>query len=93
MSCRVLGRRVEELTLQLIVERAMALGCSRVVGQYVPTSKNGLVADLYSRLGFTAVSAAAGDKQLFELTIDRYESQALPIEITEHELVERHERI
>ena len=32
---------------------------------------------------------AAGDKQLFALTIDRDVPQALPIEITEHELVEQ----
>ena len=89
MSCRVLGRRVEELTLQLIVERAKALGCSRIVGQYVPTSKNALVEDLYTRLGFAAITGAAGDKQLFALPIDRYDPQALPIEITEHELVEQ----
>jgi FkbH-like protein len=89
MSCRVLGRRVEELTLQLIIDRARALGCSRIVGQYVPTSKNGLVEDLYGRLGFASLQEDNNGKQLFALPIDRYEPRTLPIEIIEHELVEQ----
>jgi FkbH-like protein len=57
MSCRVLGRRMEEETLNLVVEQARALGATRLVGVYRPTAKNGMVRDHYQKLGF---SPAAG---------------------------------
>ena len=53
MSCRVLGRQVEQATLDVIVERARALGVSRLVGEYFPTAKNGMVKDHYAKLGFS----------------------------------------
>jgi FkbH-like protein len=52
MSCRVLNRTVEELTLNRLIEIAQRWGCDTLVGEYVPTAKNALVETLYSRLGF-----------------------------------------
>jgi FkbH-like protein len=58
MSCRVLGRRVEEFMVGVMMEEALARGLTRVVGRYVPTAKNGLVKELYPRLGFGPLEAA-----------------------------------
>jgi FkbH-like protein len=52
MSCRVLGRQVEPTTLNLIAQEARKLDARRIVGEYLPTSKNGMVKDHYERLGF-----------------------------------------
>jgi FkbH-like protein len=52
MSCRVLGRQVEPTTLNLVAESAKRLGARRVLGDYLPTKKNGMVRDHYSKLGF-----------------------------------------
>ena len=52
MSCRVLGRQVEPTTLNLIAEQAQKLGAKRLVGEYIPSKKNGMVKDHYARLGF-----------------------------------------
>ena len=49
MSCRVLNRGVEEIMLAWATETA---GGRSLVGSYLPTAKNGLVRDLYPRLGF-----------------------------------------
>jgi len=54
MSCRVLGRQVEPTTLNLVASLAKKLGARRLVGEYIPTSKNGMVRDHYKRLGFSA---------------------------------------
>jgi FkbH-like protein len=59
MSCRVLGRQVESTTLNLIAKQARAMGATRLVGDYVPTKKNGMVKDHYERLGFTVVERDA----------------------------------
>jgi len=55
MSCRVLGRQVEPTTLNLIAHEAGKLGSRRVVGEYIPTKKNGMVKDHYVKLGFTVM--------------------------------------
>lgn len=55
MSCRVLGRGVEDATLALVVDEARRLGASRLVGTYIPSPKNGMVREHYLRLGFTPI--------------------------------------
>jgi FkbH-like protein len=53
MSCRVLGRGAEATFLAKITDAARSLGCIELRGAYIPTRKNGMVADLYRRFGFT----------------------------------------
>ena len=79
MSCRVLGRRMEEFTLKTIVEFAKKLGCTKVTGEYRPTAKNEIVADHYLKLGFSKVSDSS-ERQLFALDLAFYqEPQDLPV--------------
>jgi FkbH-like protein len=52
MSCRVLGRTMEEFVANEILRVAREWRCGTIVGRYVPSSKNNLVAGLYPRLGF-----------------------------------------
>lgn len=52
MSCRVIGRTLEHALVALLEEQARARRCTSLRGTYVPTAKNGLVADLYPQLGF-----------------------------------------
>ncbi len=53
MSCRVLGRGVEAHVMAELARIAQGAGLARVVGRYVPSGRNGMVADLYPRLGLT----------------------------------------
>jgi predicted enzyme involved in methoxymalonyl-ACP biosynthesis len=55
MSCRVLGRGVEATTLNLVAEQALILGARRLIGEYRPTKKNGMVREHYARLGFSGL--------------------------------------
>ena len=59
MSCRVIARTVEEFCLNCLIEAARSLGYARLVGHYLPTKKNLLVADLYDRLGFRRTGDAS----------------------------------
>jgi len=52
MSCRVLGRKVEQAVLAALVSAAGVRGVDRLVGIYRPTARNQLVEDHYSKLGF-----------------------------------------
>ena len=52
MSCRVFGRQLEEEALNILAEAARARGVSEIRAAFVPTEKNGVIADLFPRLGF-----------------------------------------
>ncbi|MCE7995956.1 MAG: HAD-IIIC family phosphatase [Roseivirga sp.] len=52
MSCRVLERGVEKYVLNRLVDEVKKLGFKSIVGEYLPTRKNGLVKDHYHNLGF-----------------------------------------
>ncbi len=59
MSCRVLGRQVEEATLNIIASLAARHGAASLIGTYVPTAKNGMVRDHYAKLGFSQLKSEA----------------------------------
>jgi FkbH-like protein len=73
MSCRVLGRQVEAATLNLIVEEAKAMGAKRLVGEYRPTKKNGMVKDHYAKLGFAVASNSDEDSRRSILELSDFE--------------------
>ena len=52
MSCRVLKRDMELAMLDALVERAQDRGISVLIGNYIPTKKNSMVADHYANLAF-----------------------------------------
>jgi FkbH-like protein len=59
MSCRVLGRGVEQAMINELVARAAIRGIREIVGEYLPTARNGMVADLFGRLGFAPADREA----------------------------------
>lgn len=52
MSCRVLGRNMEYAMFDALLVRCRQCGIRKIKGYYFPTDKNGLVKDLFQRLGF-----------------------------------------
>jgi FkbH-like protein len=52
MSCRVLGRGVEDSLLVACLLASRRRGGGDVVGEFIPTAKNARVADFYSTRGF-----------------------------------------
>lgn len=66
MSCRIMGRRLEEVMLASLVEHAQVTGATRLVGEYLPTAKNNVVADLYPKLGFVAAGGGVYERRAAE---------------------------
>jgi len=64
MSCRVLGRRLEEAMFAALVRYAAENHYTHITGEYIPTAKNSQVADLYDRLG-CAAGGQEGESRLF----------------------------
>lgn len=87
MSCRVLGRKVEDVTVQQMVLAAQKMGCDEIIGQYIPSAKNGMVKNLYTEHGFEEMEND-GTTHLFQLSADQYAPKPFPIKIQQEELVE-----
>ncbi len=86
MSCRVLKREMENAMLDVLAERARARGLETIVGYYLPTAKNGMVADFYSRLGFSLAPAPPGlaaGATMWTLDLAAYTQQNTHIKVLE----------
>lgn len=77
MSCRVLKRGMENLVLNCLVEGAKSWGCSRLIGEFIPTDKNKMVQDHYPNLGFSKTNV----EHVYQLDLSTYESKEHFIEI------------
>ena len=66
MSCRVFSRTAEDFMMQRLIEQARSEAVHTIVGAFIPTEKNGVVAGLYERLGFRATDS---NRQAWELDI------------------------
>ena len=56
LSCRVIGRGIEQYMVATILDVCRDRGAETLVGEFLPTAKNQPAADLYSRLGFVKTS-------------------------------------
>lgn len=68
MSCRVMGRKLEDVIINEIASHYQ----KKMVGEYVPTAKNTPVKALYDRLGFTVVKDSDERKE-YEMDAEAYE--------------------
>jgi len=80
MSCRVLGRRVEQMVLRELVQHARARGVRRLVGVFIPTERNGMVRDHYAKLSFRQVAGDESGRTTWQLDTD-VEIEAAPMEV------------
>jgi FkbH-like protein len=75
MSCRVIGRTVEEFCYNTLLNAARDRNADFVIGTYIPTAKNALVKDLYDRLGFTPIHTADDGTVTYELNVHNAEER------------------
>ena len=79
MSCRVLKRGMENFTLNTIVEYAKANGYKKIIGEYLPTAKNEMVAEHYPSLGFTKLEGTETAKWVID--IEHYQNRKCYIDV------------
>jgi FkbH-like protein len=81
MSCRVLGRCVENMVLKHVVEHAKQRGITKLRGKYIRTDRNQLVAEHYSQLGFVQTAAEPGSAT-YELDLASAAIVDAPMKVT-----------
>jgi FkbH-like protein len=69
MSCRVLNREMELAMFDALVEECQARGIREMVGVYMPSKKNRMVAGHYAYLGFTRVEANSGGRETWRYDV------------------------
>ena len=68
MSCRVLGRCVEQAVLAEILFQARSAGITTLEGVYVPTDRNEMVREHYGKLGFKQIDDDTDGSSRWELS-------------------------
>lgn len=69
MSCRVIGRKVEDRILNKACDLFQARGCARIIAEFIPTRKNQQVAAFYDSHGFTLLSEEQDGRKIYERII------------------------
>jgi FkbH-like protein len=77
MSCRVLKRGVESFAMNSIFEVARRFGKEKVVGRYIPSGKNNMVAGFYAGFGFRKTATSDAGDQTWSLSVDEYKPQPI----------------
>jgi FkbH-like protein len=85
MSCRVLGRQVEQATLKILLEKAREIGCRHLAGYYRPTASNAMVRRHYEKLGFTLLHTAEDGNTSWKFSLDHMPPPATEIKIFEED--------
>jgi FkbH-like protein len=83
MSCRVFKREMELAMFDALVEECRERGIRKMVGVYIPSNKNGLVAGHYASLGFTRIAAEANGRETWAYELpEKYTPKARHIRRT-----------
>jgi FkbH-like protein len=61
MSCRVLKREMELAMFDALIEECQARRIRKIIGIYIPSKKNAMVAGHYASLGFTPITGTSED--------------------------------
>jgi FkbH-like protein len=80
MSCRVLARGVEEYLMNYVVREAARLNLGFVSGEYIPTAKNGMVKDFFSKFGFEKAGDVQDGSTHWRLRVADYEERKIHIQ-------------
>lgn len=84
LSCRVIGRSVETAFLTAIAADLQAHGACILVGQYIPSDKNGLVADFFPQHGFRLRQSDPDGHTWWELSLTGTTRPAATLAVPAH---------
>ena len=71
LSCRILGKGIEEAFFKTVLNLLRLDGYRRVTADYLPTAKNGQTSDFFDRMGMTCVSTAPDGAKHYEMELNQ----------------------
>ncbi len=72
MSCRIIGRNIEFVLMDYLVQWLASHDIATVTAEYIPTPRNQQVQDFYESNGFIVIKNQEGNKS-YSLEISRYQ--------------------
>ena len=63
MSCRIIGRNIEYVFFDYIIDRIKEKGINTVKSKYIKTKKNEQVMDFYDRCSFNLIKSIKSEKK------------------------------
>lgn len=72
MSCRVLSRGVEQWVMNAVVEAARHREIRTIVGEYIQTTKNGMVRDFFAQFGFQRDAESTDAHAVWRVAVSDY---------------------
>jgi FkbH-like protein len=69
MSCRVIGRKVEDRLLERVIDLFRQRGAASITGEFIPTRKNQLASSFYDTRGFRVVGQTPDGRKTYERDI------------------------
>ncbi|MBI4022152.1 MAG: HAD-IIIC family phosphatase [Candidatus Andersenbacteria bacterium] len=84
LSCRVIGRRVEDVLLAYLVEAAQAAGVKKLVGEFINSGRNEAACGHYERCGFS-LTDRQGEVERWEFPVSRGYAYPDFIRVIKHE--------
>ena len=70
LSCRILGKGIEEAFLKTVLNLLRLDGIRKVDADYIPTAKNGQTADFYDRIGMTSDAASSDGAKHYTMALE-----------------------
>ena len=70
LSCRVLGKGIEEAFVKTVFNLLRLDGYRRITADYLPTAKNGQTAAFYDRMGMACSTTDAEGAKHYQLSLD-----------------------
>ncbi len=86
MSCRVLGRGVEQAVLAHLAAAARKVGALALIGRYRPTAKNRMVGGHFAGLGFRAVGSGEDGETVWRLDLSEYQPPEISMRVEDSAL-------
>lgn len=69
LSCRILGKGIERAFMRCIFNELYKKGIKRIRAEYIPTAKNGQVADFYEQMGFEVMENRGDTRKTYRLNL------------------------
>jgi FkbH-like protein len=69
LSCRILGKDIEKAFVEYVLQILQMEGIGEVSASYIPTAKNGQVAEFYEQAGFTLEHRDETQTKYYKMTL------------------------
>ena len=70
LSCRILGRGIEEAFFKTVLNLLRLDGYRKVKAAYLPTAKNGQTADFFDRMGMTCIDQGSDGTKCYQMELN-----------------------